>query len=225
MGSALRVDLGCGNVKRDGFVGIDQFAGPRVDYVLDLTTDVYPFPDESVDEVFSAHFLEHIESPDHVFSEISRICRDGARIEFWTPYAFTNEAFLYGHLHGITEAMWNHIGVAHRDEYIPMLKGRWQLERFVYVVDEVTINDLADHGVDLDFALRYFKGVVQEFGVVIQFRRDLSIAAATPERCHATSRFGEHHPLDAQSSGRVAAPARAARVTTRIRRLARKLRP
>ena len=84
MSEPIRLDLGCGNAKRPGFVGLDMFPGEQVDHVLDLTADPFPFADDTVDEVFSAHFLEHIEEPNHVFSEIGRVCRDGARIEFWT---------------------------------------------------------------------------------------------------------------------------------------------
>jgi SAM-dependent methyltransferase len=162
MTEPARIDLGCGAVTRPGFVGLDQVEGPGVDHVLDLTRDRYPFPDRSVDEVYSAHFLEHIEAPNHVFGEIARICKDGARIEFWTPYAFSDEAFLYGHLHFITEEMWMHFCVSQRDYHADLLKGRWQLHRIVYVVLPATLEDLAHQGVGLDFAIRYLKGVVHE---------------------------------------------------------------
>ena len=179
---ALRIDLGCGSARRDGFVGLDVFPGPQVDHVIDLTADPFPFPDDSVDEVFSAHFLEHIDSPNHVFGEIGRVCRDGARIEFWTPYAFTNEAFLYGHLHGITEEMWIHLGLTHRDIYAPMLNGRWLLQRFVFVIEPATIADLEHHRVDLDFAVRYLKGVVHEFGVEMEYQSDLEAPPRVPRQ-------------------------------------------
>jgi SAM-dependent methyltransferase len=191
----LRLDLGCGNAKRPGFVGLDMFPGDQVDHVLDLTADRFPFDDDSVDEVFSAHFLEHIDEPNHVFAEIGRVCRDGARIEFWTPYAWTNEAFLYGHLHGITEEMWIHLGVSHRDLYAAMLRGHWLLREFVFVIDQSTIDDLARHGVSLDFAVRYYKGVVREFGVVAEFRSDLATPVVAPARVYATERFGDRLPL------------------------------
>jgi predicted SAM-dependent methyltransferase len=191
----IRVDLGCGAMRRDGFIGLDHVAGPGVDIVLDLTTDRYPFDDDSVDEVYSAHFLEHIREPNHVFEEIGRICRDGAHLEFWTPYAFTNEAFLYGHVQGFTEELWNHFGVAHRDTYVGMLKGRWQIDRFVYIVGQGTIDELAAHQVDLDFAIRYFKGVVNELGVEVTFRRDLDVPVQIPERVYALNRFGERHRI------------------------------
>src|SRR6478672_1639625 len=109
----VQIDLGCGNAKKEGYIGLDY---------VEM---------EQVDPVFSAHFLEHIEEPNHVFSEIGRIAKDGARIEFWTPYAFTNEAFLYGHLHFLTEEMWMHFCYSHRDVFLGMLGGRWQLNRIV----------------------------------------------------------------------------------------------
>ena len=217
----LRLDLGCGNAKREGFVGLDSMPGPAVDHVLDLTVDPLPFADDSVDEVFSAHFLEHIDSPNHLFGEIGRTCRDRARIEFWTPYAFTNEAFLYGHLHGITEEMWLHLGVSHRDIYAPMLQGRWQLLRFVYVIDQTTIDDLNSHDVKLDFAVRYFKGVVKELGVEIEYRQDLSVPLCVPQRVYATSRFGDRVAL--VSSAPKAQPPRGP--VGRLRSAARRLVP
>jgi SAM-dependent methyltransferase len=221
---ALRIDLGCGSARRDGFVGLDVFPGPEVDHVIDLTADPFPFADDSVDEVFSAHFLEHIDSPNHVFGEIGRVCRDGARIEFWTPYAFTNEAFLYGHLHGITEEMWIHLGLTHRDIYAPMLNGRWLLQRFVFVIEPATIADLEHHRVDLDFAVRYLKGVVHEFGVELEYQSDLEAPPRVPERAYATTRFGSRRPLTTPTgavSGRLRREAK--RAVAQARRLGRRV--
>jgi len=194
MAERLRVDLGCGNAKRPGYVGLDYVEGDDVDHVLDLTTDRYPFDDGTVEAVFSAHFLEHIDEPNHVFGEIGRICADGALIEFYTPYAWTNEAWLYGHVHGITEEMWTHLGLSHREAYADILGGRWLLRRFVFVIDEATLVDLDANGVQLDFALRYYQNVVREFGVEVEFRRDLDVPEVGPERVYATSRFGERRP-------------------------------
>src|SRR3982751_3710127 len=117
----VRIDLGCGGAKREGFLGLDYSAQAGVDHVLDLTRDTYPFPDASVDYVYSSHFLEHISQPNHVFQEIGRVCKDGARIEFWTPYAFTNEAFVYGHLHYLTEEDWTHFCILSPDAVLGML--------------------------------------------------------------------------------------------------------
>jgi SAM-dependent methyltransferase len=216
----VRVDLGCGPSPRPGFVGLDQVEGPGVDHVLDLTRDRYPFPDRSVDEVFSSHFLEHIEAPNHVFGEIARICKDGARIEVWAPYAFSDEAFLYGHLHFLTDAEWMHFCVDHRDYHADLLKGRWLLRRIVYVVLPETLEDLDRAGVSLDFAIRYLKGIVHEFGVEIEFRADWSVPATMPERLFAASRAGDRHSVDVGE-----APDAATERPMRLRsRLARRIR-
>ena len=191
----VQIDLGCGNAKQDGYIGLDYVEMPQVDHVLDLTHDRYPFEDRSVDAVFSAHVLEHIEEPNHVFSEIGRVAKDGARIEFWTPYAFTNEAFLYGHLHFLTEEMWMHFCVSHRDVFLGMLGGRWQLNRIVYVIPPEVVAEMDAAGFSLDFAVRYLKSVVLEFGVEIEFRADPEVPVVMPERVYATTRFGERQPL------------------------------
>jgi len=222
--TAVRIDLGCGNAKRPGFLGLDMFDGEHVDYVLDLTSDHYPFADGTVDEVFSAHFLEHIEEPNHVFSEVGRVCADGAQIQFWTPYAWTNEAFLYGHLHAVTEDLWSQFCIYHRDVFADMLRGRWLLKRVVYVVDESTIVDLRHHGVDLDFAIRYYKGVVKEMGVEIEFRRDLATPAVMPERFWASTRDGARNPLRPGTRTASASKLDLVGVARRVKRFASSLR-
>lgn len=193
--ASVNVDLGCGNAKREGYIGLDYVPMDQVDHVLDLTKDRYPFEDRSVDAVYSAHFLEHIEEPNHVFSEIGRIAKDGAKVEFWTPYAFTNEAFLYGHLHFLTEEMWMHFCVSHRDVFLGMLGGRWQLNRIVYVIPPVVAAEIEAAGFTLDFAIRYLKGVAVEFGVEIEFREDPDVPVVVPELVYASTRHGDRHPL------------------------------
>lgn len=227
----VRIDLGCGNAKREGFIGLDFVDGPEVDHVVDLTAERFPFDDASVDEVFSAHFLEHIESPNHVFGEIGRICKDGARIEFWTPYAFSDEGFLYGHLHYLTEEPWMHFCVSHRDFFAEMLAGRWLLHRINYVVPPATKAELDAYGLPIEFAIKYLKGVVYEFGVEIEYRRDLAHPVVVPVRSWSTTRFGERIPFGEEPS-RLSLPAvigvgsgvprvsRAVRTSPTLRRLA-----
>ena len=54
---ALRLNLGCGHIPLDGFVNVDMRKLPGVDVVAPL--DALPFDAETVDEIFSAHVLEH----------------------------------------------------------------------------------------------------------------------------------------------------------------------
>lgn len=191
----VRIDLGCGAVKREGFIGIDYKAAPGVDYVLDLNKDRLLFDDNTVDHVFSAHFLEHLMAPNHVFQEIARVCRDGAKIEFWKPYAFSKDAFLYGHVTFLTELPWFHFCYKHRDTHLGIWGGRWILKNINYVGPRDIERDLANHGFSVDFAIRYFHSVVNEFDVEIEFRRDLDVPPVMPYRTYSHSRYGDRFSL------------------------------
>lgn len=193
----VKIDLGCGSVKKEGFIGLDFVMAPGVDHVLDLTRDRYPFDDNTVDYVFSSHFLEHIGAPNHIFQEIGRICRDGAKIEIWTPYGFSNDAYLYGHETFWTEEPWLHYCCYFPDFHRAMLNGQWLLKNINYVVLPEVELDLTGQGFSLDFAIRYFKGVVKEFGVEIEFRSDAG-PAATPVRTYSHTRDGQRIALSKQ---------------------------
>lgn len=190
-----RIDLGCGGSKREGFIGIDRLPSPGVDCVIDLTREQLPFPDASVSHVYSSHFLEHIPVPNHVFMEIGRVCAEGAKIEFWTPYGFSNDAFLYGHAVFLTEEPWLHFCVRHRDHHFGMLGGRWLLNSINYVIQPAVEKDLARQRVPLPFAIKYLKNVVHEFGVDITFTRSLAAPPVEPVYTVAQTRFGKRTPL------------------------------
>jgi hypothetical protein len=57
---SLRLDLGCGSTPKEGFDGVDISPNAKAKYVHDLNKMPWPFHDNSVDEVFSSHLLEHI---------------------------------------------------------------------------------------------------------------------------------------------------------------------
>ena len=73
----------------------------------------------------------------------------------------------------------------------------------------------------LDFAVRYFKGVVKELGVEIEYRQDLSVPVCVPQRVYAASRFGDRLAL--VSSAPKAQPALGS--VARLRSAARRLVP
>ena len=58
----LRLHLGCGSIYLDGWVNIDLVSPPgkRRDLRWDLQRRI-PFPDESIEAIFSEHLLEHLE--------------------------------------------------------------------------------------------------------------------------------------------------------------------
>ncbi len=81
----IRLDLGCGPIMRPGFIGVDlaDRAGLRWDLQWGL-----PFRDNTIEEIRSDHFLEHLSLPFVValLCECHRVLRPRGRVEFTVPH-------------------------------------------------------------------------------------------------------------------------------------------
>jgi SAM-dependent methyltransferase len=112
----LKLDLGCGQNKQPGFTGVDIAPLDGVDVVCDLFAFPWPFEDDSVDEVFASHFIEHV--PDHiaVMNELHRIMKPGAKVRFVHPYLWNDRCFQDPtHKQFISEARWPYFAKDWRD--------------------------------------------------------------------------------------------------------------
>lgn len=85
MTELLKVDLGCGSSKPDGFIGFDRMKMPGVDVVGDINGRL-PFDDNSVGLLFASHSLEHAADIMSTMREIYRICAHGAQVCIVAPY-------------------------------------------------------------------------------------------------------------------------------------------
>jgi predicted SAM-dependent methyltransferase len=104
----VKLQLGCGvNVWPD-YTNLD-----KNDYGQEIVRDVMrglPFDDNKFDEVYSAHFMEHIpqgESLYFLMSEIWRVCNADAVITIIVPHSETPYAFYPDHLSYWNEVMVN----------------------------------------------------------------------------------------------------------------------
>lgn len=86
MMSEVRVNLGCGNDLRDGYINVDASAAVNPDKVWNLEETPLPFDDNSVDEILANHVMEHIHNFIPLMHDIHRICKPGARIHIKTPF-------------------------------------------------------------------------------------------------------------------------------------------
>lgn len=89
----MKLDIGCGNNKKIGFNGLDRLALPGVDIICDVDKEIIPLPDNSVDEIHSMHFLEHVTNLIPVMEELWRISTNGAKITIGVPYFTSVGAF------------------------------------------------------------------------------------------------------------------------------------
>ena len=93
---ATKLNLGCGNEYKEGWINIDVNKKVKADIYHDLTKR-FPFKDGYIDEILLDNVLEHIKK-DYYFKflkEIHRICKKGAKIHIYVPhfsgmYAFTH---------------------------------------------------------------------------------------------------------------------------------------
>ncbi|BAY62448.1 hypothetical protein NIES22_25220 [Calothrix brevissima NIES-22] len=191
----LKLDIGCGSCKKEGTIGIDILPQPGVDYVLNLETDNLPLADRSVDYVYSSHCLEHLKDPTKIFTEISRVCVDGAKLELWTPYAWENSAFIIDHKLFFNEDHYLHICVWYVDFWEKVLNARWILSEFTFIIEPHILVELYKNKINLDFALRYYKGIVKEFCAHIEVRREYQGEIIQPQRKFAVNRYAEKHVI------------------------------
>jgi SAM-dependent methyltransferase len=86
----MRLNLGCGQNKLDGFVNVDRQGAANPDVQHDLECFPWPFADQSVDEVLMSHVLEHLGRDPQVFigifRELYRVCKGGALIRIAVPH-------------------------------------------------------------------------------------------------------------------------------------------
>lgn len=90
-----RLHLGCGRNILPGWINLDARAAPGVDVVADLdacAVGALPFDDDSIDEFFGAHVLEHLRRPLPTMQELHRIARPQARAMFRVPYGSSDDA-------------------------------------------------------------------------------------------------------------------------------------
>lgn len=81
----VRVDLGCGNHKRDGFIGIDRVAAEGVDVVWDVCQGL-PNADGTVDYVVADNLMEHIGTEFiAVMNDLHRVLKASGRLTVIVP--------------------------------------------------------------------------------------------------------------------------------------------
>lgn len=90
----MKLDIGCGASKKEGFTGMDKYQADGVDIIHDALVYPWPFKDGEVTEVNCSHFFEHIQGLDrpNFMDEMYRVMAVGAEATFITPCESANRA-------------------------------------------------------------------------------------------------------------------------------------
>lgn len=65
---------------------VDVISRPNTDFVLDITKESVPLPDDSEDAVFLFNILEHLNAHDTVLAEVRRLLRRGGKLIGSIPF-------------------------------------------------------------------------------------------------------------------------------------------
>lgn len=138
--SSIKLDLGCGPTKRPGFIGIDKY-----DFGQAIIRDIekgLPFSDDTVDEIYSSHFIEHITDWIFVFNEMWRVCKNDAKIVLRYPTVKKGGAF-----HPLHKTVYTILFFKQITTYDERSKATQELEREGFVARFKLINVETDgHG-------------------------------------------------------------------------------
>jgi SAM-dependent methyltransferase len=94
-----RLNLGCGQFRKEGFLNVDEDPGVEADVLVDLDRFPYPFDDGRFELIEADHVLEHLAEPFAVMAELHRILEPGGILVIRVPH-FSRAMTHADHKHG-----------------------------------------------------------------------------------------------------------------------------
>lgn len=117
-----KLHLGAGKIRKEGYINIDTRELPSIDLVRDILRGL-PYSDDTINEVFSENFMEHIPQTETIFvmNEIWRVLKPGGIAHHIIPLAGTQN-----------------------DYQDPTHLSRWHINTFLYYMNGHYKNDYYD---------------------------------------------------------------------------------
>jgi len=81
----MRLNLGCGNDIRDGYINVDLYNLDSRVIRVDLNVFPYPFVNDSFDEIIISNTLSHLDDPYRVLKECDRLLKCGGLLVVNAP--------------------------------------------------------------------------------------------------------------------------------------------
>ena len=89
----MKLNFGCGNDIKDGWINQDMAQLPGVDVVHDLRVFPWPFKDNQFEIIYLKDVLEHLPDTIKTMEELYRIAKSDAEINLTVPYWNSVTAF------------------------------------------------------------------------------------------------------------------------------------
>src|SRR5689334_3994902 len=90
--SPVKLHIGCGDHRIEGFINCDLYETKATDRVFDCTGR-WPFEDSSVATIYSAHMLEHLTDFKGFFREAHRVLKPEGCLQIRVPYGGHRAAY------------------------------------------------------------------------------------------------------------------------------------
>lgn len=177
----MRLNLGSGYARRDGYLNVDVAGACNPDVVLDLESLPWPWQDASATEVLFIHSLEHLAPAPRVFlalvQELYRVCANDASVVIHAPHP-RHDHYLNDptHVRGISPGMLN---LFNRE-----LNDRWRADG--------NANTPLAHYLRVDFRITHVATVLDEPYASLHRNGgldDQAIATALRERNNVASEY------------------------------------
>ena len=95
----IKLNLGAGELRKEGYVNVDWQDITNPDVKHDLNVFPYPFKDNSFTEITADHVLEHLDKPFSVMKELHRIVMPNGKVHIKVPHfsrGFTHAEHSHG---------------------------------------------------------------------------------------------------------------------------------
>lgn len=117
MDNKVRLNIGCGAKKLDGYINIDVSKKHKPDIVADMRQ--LPFKSNSVDEIYADNVLEHMSDFVGAMKEMHRVLKKGGKLFIIVPAPTVVSAYIPQHQHyfSYTSFMPFELGDVHDDYY------------------------------------------------------------------------------------------------------------
>lgn len=81
----MKLNIGCGEKRLDGYVNIDKYSSESADMCGDLDATI-DLPEGCADEILLDNVIEHVDSVVNAMKEVRRLLKTGGIVHIYTPH-------------------------------------------------------------------------------------------------------------------------------------------
>lgn len=172
---SIKLNIACGQTRnpningvvQEGFIGIDKIKTDQVDIVHDLESYPWPFENDSIDEIYCSHYIEHTSDLIKFMEELYRIMKPESKAIIIAPWyasirawqdpthkrAISDATFLYFRKEWREQTKLDHYDIKANFDFIPG-----------YILSPEWINRSEEART---FAMTYYWNVIQDIMVTL----------------------------------------------------------